>query len=84
MNAVYDGILAQLHREQAAVQAMHSVPWWRAGILLRRPWASEAKRGQRESRLSWAWAWLTVVHDCSDPSVGCSCSGGFRFPRDTA
>ena len=70
----------QLRREQAAIEAIQALPWWRRGILLRRPWRSSmARSGQ--SLLSWVCAWLFVIHDCADPAVACSCSGGFRFPR---
>lgn len=70
----------QLRREQMVIAAMHQKPWYRAGILARRPWRSALRRQRGESTLAWAWAWLTVVHDCADPAVGCSCSGSFRFP----
>ena len=70
----------QLRREQACIQAMHDRPWWRVGILRRRPWRSTIRRWPKESILSHLWAWLFVIHDCQDPAVGCSCSGGFRFP----
>lgn len=66
----------QLRREQAVIHAMHHKPWWRVGIFNRRPWLSGLT--VREVGL---WSWLTVVHDCQDPVIGCSCSGGFRFPK---
>lgn len=75
-----DPILVQLRREQACIQAIHARPWWRVGILLRRPW-----RREPPWRYGWSlrnlWSWLTVAHDCADPMVACSCTGGFRFPR---
>lgn len=67
----------QLRREQAVIEAMHRRPWWRVGILLRRPW----RASWRPETLRDVWPWLTVAHDCQDPVIGCSCSGGFRFPR---
>lgn len=71
---------SQLRREQAVIQAIHGRPWWRVGILLRRPWRSSFRlRDVRSARSLWAW--LAVVHDCLDPAVACSCSGSFRFPR---
>lgn len=70
-----NGILAQLRREQATIQAMHNRPWWRVSILLRRPW--KAKKDELKASL---WDYLTKVHDCTDPAVGCSCTGDFRFP----
>ncbi len=68
-------ILAQLRRERAAIEAVHALPWWRVGILLRRPWRA------RDVFACTTWRqWLFEVHDCQDPAVACSCSGGFRFP----
>ncbi len=69
-------LLKQLRREQAVIQAMHSRPWWRIGIVGRRPW----RASWRPRTLRQLWQWLTAAHDCRDPAVGCSCSGGFRFP----
>lgn len=74
----------QLRREQAAIAAIHAKPWWRIGVLLRRPWrapASVKNRGACESFLKWISDWFLVIHDCQDPAVACSCSGGFRFPN---
>lgn len=72
-------LLEQLRREQAAVAAMHRRPWWRVGVLLRRPW--RAPKGPRNSGWRGLVDWLYASHDCQDPMVGCSCSGGFRFPH---
>ena len=80
MSNLCDAIERQLRREQAVIQAMHRKPWWRVGILNRRPWRSTARRGGGETLRSWVWGWLTKVHDCADPAIGCSCSGSFRFP----
>lgn len=61
------------------IQAMHRKPWWRVSILNRKPWRRHSlfRYGYTLREL---WNWLTVVHDCKDPAVGCSCSGGYRFP----
>jgi hypothetical protein len=72
-------IEAQLRREQAAIAAIHRRPWWRVGILLRRPWRSAL----RPVNFTGLVAWLRYAHDCQDPAVACSCSGGFRFPLVT-
>jgi hypothetical protein len=74
--------LRQLRREQAVIEAMHRKPFWRVGILHRRPWRSGLKRSNGESLFSWIRSWLFVIHDCKDPAIGCSCSGGFRFPTN--
>jgi hypothetical protein len=66
----------QLRRERAVIAAMHARPLWRVGILLRRPWRSPT----RPQTIRDLWPWLRFAHDCADPAVGCSCSGGFRFP----
>ena len=66
----------QLRREQAVIQAMHNRPWWRIGILARKPWCASWK----PRTLRQLWQWLAAAHDCQDPAVGCSCTGGFRFP----
>lgn len=73
-------ILRQLRREQAVIEAMHRKPFWRVGILDRKPWRSSLKRFPSEGWFDWIWSWLFVIHDCKDPAIGCSCSGGFRFP----
>jgi len=73
-------IEAQLRREQKVIEAIHHKPWWKIGILYRRPWrASWRPRTLRE-----IVSWLLAAHDCADPAVGCSCSGGFRFPTGGA
>lgn len=76
-----------LSRYREVTQAVHNRPWWRVGILLRRPWAVDpVPLDTARQQPTWAggvayvWSWLTVVHDCSDPSVACSCQGGFLFP----
>jgi hypothetical protein len=73
-------LLGQLRREQAVIEAMRRKPIWRVGILDRRPWRSKLRKLNGESWFSWAWSWLFAIHDCSDPAIACSCSGGFRFP----
>jgi hypothetical protein len=72
--------LRQLRREQTVIEAMHRKPFWRVGILHRRPWRSGLKRLNGESLFSWIRSWMFVIHDCKDPAIGCSCSGGFLFP----
>lgn len=57
-------------------------------ILWRKPWKSPAPTGWREGttlpvKLRNVRHWLRYAHDCADPSVGCSCSGGFRYPHNT-
>lgn len=76
-----------LSRYREVTQAVHNRPWWRVGILLRRPWAVDpVPLDTARQQPTWAggvayvWSWLTVAHDCSDPSVACSCQGGFLFP----
>lgn len=76
--------LRQLRREQAVIEAMHRKLFWRVGILNRRPWNSSLRRHPNESLFDWIRSWLFVVHDCKDPAIGCSCSGGFRFPKKEA
>lgn len=45
----------------------------------RRPWRSPFT--PRLHIRGDLWNWLCNAHDCADPSVGCSCHGGYRFPR---
>lgn len=72
--------IGQLRREQAVIDAVHRRPWWRIGFLLRRPW--RAPNGGRNRGIQGVVDWLCRLHDCSDPAVGCSCSGSFRFPSE--
>lgn len=71
----------QLHREQQVILAMKHRPWWRVGVLLRRPW-------RRHGPFAYGFSfrelrnWTLIVHDCADPAIGCSCSGSFRFPPE--
>jgi hypothetical protein len=44
----------------------------------RKPWKSRAFINPLHPRSLKDW--LQAAHDCSDPSIACSCSGGFRFP----
>jgi len=62
-----DYLLKQLRREQAVIYAMHHRPWWRVGILLRRPW--RARHPRYSPFLQWVYDWLFVHHDCADPLV---------------
>lgn len=76
-----------LARDREVIAAMqrrlerNPVRW----LLWRKPWRAPHGMALRGYPLrSWpfnAWQWLAYAHDCSDPSVGCSCSGGYRFPR---
>lgn len=69
-------------REQEVIRAMQR----RAArnpirdLMWRRPWRAPHGPNWRSARD--AWQWLRAAHDCADPAVGCSCSGGFRFPAD--
>jgi len=47
-------------------------------FLWRRPWRSPSRPNLRSLRDTLTW--LGKAHDCADPSIGCSCSGGYRFP----
>lgn len=47
-------------------------------LLWRRPWRSSSRPRWRS--LPDVRAWLAAAHDCADPSVGCSCAGGYRYP----
>lgn len=84
MNAeIYVDVLTeQLRRERAVITAMQH----RTGrnpvsnLLLRKPW--RAGHRPRWNRPREVWDWVRFAHDCQDPVVGCSCSGGFRFPND--
>ena len=77
-------------RELGVIRAMqyrqrHFLPF-PVDILWRRPWRSSVGPGlsRRHSLRINAlnlWSWLRLAHDCSDPSVGCSCHGGFRYPH---
>lgn len=79
MNAAEKGsIVDHIARSNAVIQAMHDRPWWRTGFLLRRPWRVSSKTaGSVWYRLR---TWFNVTHDCSDPAIGCSCAGSYRFP----
>lgn len=51
-------------------------------FMWRKPWKSPSKTHFSFSKIGFLnlISWLARAHDCSDPAVGCSCSGGFRFP----
>ena len=54
-------------------------------MLWRKPWKSPTGPSwslNRSLRINASnlLGWLRNAHDCADPSVGCSCQGGFRFP----
>lgn len=57
-------------------------------FLWRRPWRSPTslvwsvrQAETPKAALTNAWSWIANAHDCGDPSVACSCAGGYRFPR---
>ncbi|MFJ8687397.1 hypothetical protein [Micromonospora wenchangensis] len=52
------------------------------GFLWRRPWRSSARPNLRSLRD--VAEWVRAAHNCADPSIGCSCTGGYRFPRNHA
>lgn len=82
----------RLAREQEVIRAMQvrQRRWLGPlGILWRRPWRSPARPGWSRTaplgvNVRNLIGWISAAHDCADPSVGCSCSGGFRFPRPQA
>lgn len=45
----------------------------------RKPWRSPTRPDWRN--LADVLVWLRAAHDCSDGSVMCSCSGGYRYPH---
>lgn len=51
-------------------------------VLWRRPWRSRYR--PRWSSLWEVTSWLIAAHDCDDPSVACTCTGGFRFPNEVS
>lgn len=46
-------------------------------IFWRKPWKSGHLPNWNSVRS--VWDWIKYAHDCQDPAVACSCSGGFRF-----
>jgi hypothetical protein len=53
-------------------------------LLWRRPWRSPSRPTRGDTlaiTIRNYWQWLRMAHDCADPAVGCSCTGGFRFPH---
>jgi hypothetical protein len=79
----------QLRREREVIAAMRRRQRkWHGPVLdlfWRKPWRSTAGVGVSRDRsvrvnLSNFLGWLRNAHDCADPSVGCSCSGGYRHP----
>lgn len=80
----------QLEREREVIRAMQ----WRqrrwhgplVDFLWRKPWRAPSGphlslRCDPVVNLGNLIGWLRFAHDCADPSIGCSCSGGFRFPH---
>lgn len=51
-------------------------------VLWHRPWRSRHR--PRWGSLREVVSWLVAAHDCGDPSVACTCAGGFRFPNETS
>lgn len=79
----------QLTREREVIRTMQS----RQRRLLtpigdffwRKPWRSTVPFPSLRDYGIGLWAqeavqWMRNVHDCSDPSIGCSCHPSFRFP----
>lgn len=77
-------VVAQWHRDRAAiVAAQHRIARWPLlDVLWRRPWRAPSRPNWRS--LADVRQWLAAAHDCADPSVGCSCAGSFRYPRNAA
>jgi hypothetical protein len=73
----------QLRREQAAIQAIHARISRNPlrSLLWNKPWRAAWR--PRWTNPREVWQWLRSAHDCADPSVACSCTGGFRFPSST-
>lgn len=69
---------AAIQRDQQIIRAMQRRSDRNPirSFLWRRPW-----RAPGHVPLRGFWQWLRNAHDCADPAVGCSCSGGFRYPR---
>lgn len=61
------------------------------GFFWRKPWKSEVLPwNERDMRTlgfrvlaANFWQWALYAHDCSDPTIGCSCNGGVRYPSAT-
>jgi len=78
----FDTLEQTYWRACVVIQAMHDKPWWRVGILNRRPWRNPRKfKEHGHSFVSRLWNYCMTVHDCADPAVGCSCFGSYRFPK---
>lgn len=82
---------AKLSREREVIRAMQWrqrrwISWFPGlGLLWRKPWKSPAPmaisiRIDTATNVHNLVQWLRNAHDCSDPSIGCSCQGGYRFP----
>ncbi len=84
----------RLRSEGAAIHAMHyrQYQWLRwipfLEVLWNKPWRSSASLSVAwhsgrtlRAKLSNAYGWLRMAHDCADPAVACSCHGGYRFPH---
>lgn len=75
-------IAEKLDREREVIRAMQRrQARWHGPVgdfIWRRPWRSPVPVPRPGRGL---WSWLRGAHDCADPSIGCSCTGGFRFPR---
>jgi hypothetical protein len=89
MTDLENSLRRQLDREREVIHAMQRrydrpFPF---DILQRKPWRSPDPNlylsNQHSLRVNVRnlYQWLRYAHDCADPSVGCACSGGFRFPH---
>lgn len=80
---------SQLDRERAVVRAMQYRFSHRHPIrefFWRKPWKSTAPRPTLNRYgiglyLQELLQWLRNAHDCTDPSIGCSCHPSYRFPN---
>ena len=77
----YQTVWDSRERDREVIQAMQRRADRNSlrGLLWRKPWRSSTRPNLRSVRDLLQW--LRVAHDCADPAVGCSCNGGFRFPR---
>lgn len=84
--ALYRGMV---ERNETCIAAMQKqLLRFPFGLFHRKPWRSPGKwyegvftgSASLRIRILNFIEWLRNAHDCSDPAVACSCSGGFRFP----
>jgi hypothetical protein len=75
-------------RDRDCIRAMQKRLGGVLGIFHRKPWRSSSKWYEGvltdnytlRVRILNFLGWLRHAHDCSDLAVGCSCTGGYRFP----